>query len=157
MSRDKRTLIAQETVQILEHGQYESNGKTVSIAAELAHAVQHTLHYVPDGFPAWEAGNTTYNTQFEVNNEGTLTAARRLVVHEKRDRVLCLNFASAKNPGGGFLCGSQAQEESLARCSGLYASQMAHFEMYEINRRINSCLYSYHMLYSPSVTVFRND
>lgn len=157
MSRDKRALTAQETVQILKRGHYEANGQTVSIAAKLAYAVENTQHYTPDGFPTLESNNASYNTQFEVCNEGTLTASRRLVLDEKRSKVICLNFASAKNPGGGFLGGSQAQEESLARCSGLYACQMAHFELYEINRNISSCLYSDHMLYSPSVPVFRND
>lgn len=68
-----------------------------------------------------------------------------------------LNFASAKNPGGGFLGGAQAQEESLARSSSLYPSLTANFEMYEYNRRGSSCLYSDWMIYSPKVPVFRND
>jgi uncharacterized protein (TIGR02452 family) len=51
---------------------------------------------------------------FEVGNETTLHAARRLAQAEPGGRVLALNFASARHPGGGFLKGSQAQEESLA-------------------------------------------
>ena len=72
-------------------------------------------------------------------------------------RVLALNFASAKNPGGGFLKGSQAQEESLARASGLYACINPIQTGYEANRRNASCLYTDHMIYSPDVPVFRDD
>ena len=68
-----------------------------------------------------------------------------------------LNFASARNPGGGFLSGSQAQDESLARASGLYASISRMTEYYEANRRQRSALYTDHMIDSPRVPVFRDD
>ena len=67
----------------------------------------------------------------------------------------CLNFASAKNPGGGFLGGSQAQEESLARSTGLYPCQKSNFEYYEVNRQTKSCLYTDYMIYSPKVPLFK--
>lgn len=68
-----------------------------------------------------------------------------------------MNFASAKNPGGGFLGGSSAQEESLARSSGLYACINQMKQMYEANRAHRSCLYTDHMIYSPRVPVIRDD
>jgi uncharacterized protein (TIGR02452 family) len=71
--------------------------------------------------------------------------------------VLALNFASARHPGGGFLKGSQAQEESLARASGLYPCIAQLREMYDANARFPSCLYTDHMIYSPDVPVFRDD
>jgi uncharacterized protein (TIGR02452 family) len=79
------------------------------------------------------------------------------VLEGRADDVLCLNFASAKNPGGGFLNGSQAQEESLARASGLYACLLQARAMYDTNRQFDSCLYTDHMIYSPRVPVFRDD
>src|SRR5262249_16056788 len=84
-------------------------------------------------------------------------AARRLAEGEPGGRVLALNFASARHPGGGFLKGSQAQEESLARASGLYACLAQFPAMYEANARFPSCLYTDHMIYSPDVPVFRDD
>lgn len=66
-----------------------------------------------------------------------------------------LNFASAKNPAGGFLKGSNAQEESLARASALYPCTKQMNEMYEANRNYDSGLYLNYMIYSPFVPVFR--
>ncbi|WP_322922477.1 TIGR02452 family protein [Paenibacillus campi] len=93
----------------------------------------------------------------ECTTETTLQAAERLAVQEQYPHVMALNFASARNPGGGFLGGSQAQEESLARSSSLYPSIVQMDEMYKHNRREQSCMYSDYMIYSPAVTVFRND
>lgn len=87
-------------------------------------------------------------------NETTLEATRRL--WQEGERVLALNFASAKNPGGGFLSGSQAQEESLARASGIYICLTGWEQMYVANRQCGTCLYTDHMIYSPDVPVFRD-
>jgi uncharacterized protein (TIGR02452 family) len=70
---------------------------------------------------------------------------------------LCLNFASARNPGGGFLGGAEAQEENLAKSSGLYPCLLAKTAYYEGNRAQRSCMYNDDMIYSPRVPVFRND
>lgn len=95
--------------------------------------------------------------RIEVTGETTLAAASRLSVDEGREDVVCLNFASAKNPGGGFLGGSQAQKESLARATGLYPCIAQMSEMYDYNRKQRSCLYSDYMIYSPQVPVIRDD
>ena len=95
-------------------------------------------------------------TEIEVVNETTLTGVRRLLSRQEGG-VAALNFASAKNPGGGFLNGSQAQEESLARSSALYASLQRAFVFYERHRAMSSCLYSDAMIFSPGCPIFRDD
>eukprot|EP01095_Lingulamoeba_sp_RSL-Kostka_P007627 TRINITY_DN2448_c0_g1_i1.p1 TRINITY_DN2448_c0_g1~~TRINITY_DN2448_c0_g1_i1.p1 ORF type:complete len:394 (+),score=121.83 TRINITY_DN2448_c0_g1_i1:124-1182(+) len=72
-------------------------------------------------------------------------------------RVGMLNFASAKNPGGGFLKGSQAQEECLARSSALYNSIITQQTYYSENKKDRTCLYTNHMIYSPKVPFFKDD
>jgi len=120
-------------------------------------AVSGTRLYRPADFPdALPLPDQKYDTRVEVTNETTLAAAKRLV-DEGVDDIICLNFASAKNPGGGFLGGARAQEESLARSSALYASIAPQQEMYEFNRQQRTCLYSDYMIHSPNVPVFRDD
>merc|ERR1712113_311861 len=65
-----------------------------------------------------------------------------------------LNFASARNPGGGFTTGAQAQEESIARSSGLYPCLTKYFDEFFIpSRRAPSGAYTHAMIYSPAVPV----
>ena len=86
----------------------------------------------------------------EVTNETSLSAARRM-----GPDAACLVFASAKNPGGGFLSGAQAQEESIARSSALYPCQTAAGEFYSFHRRQGDLRYSDRVIYSPHVPVIR--
>lgn len=153
MNRDQRLAVAQESVQIMQRGSYTlPNGAEVSIADELSAACFGTQLFRPRDL--LESATGTHHTVWSAINETTLRAAHRL--HRAHGRVLALNFASAKNPGGGFLSGSSAQEESLARASGLYAC-INGSPYYEFHRKQRSPLYSDHMIYSPDVPVFRDD
>lgn len=157
--------IARDTLDIIERGEYVApNGMRVSIAAWQAHAEQHSALYRPEEFDevmrrrdALLAESPSRSTRFEVLNTTTLEAARGQLAADSQRDLLCLNFASAKNPGGGFLGGSRAQEESLARSSGLYPCINPMQEMYQTNRALRSCLYTDHMIYSPQVPVICDD
>jgi len=69
-------------------------------------------------------------------------------------RPAVLNFASAKNPGGGFLNGAMAQEEALAASSGLYNTLLRHSNYYDANRVCGAMMYTDHAIYSPDVVFF---
>lgn len=159
-NREVRSRIAQESLSLMEAGGYEnSQGKYVDIAGALAQAKAGTVHYKGEALQQLMnsyGGRQSFATRFEVRNEATLAAARRLIGLGYAD-PLCLNFASAKNPGGGFLGGAEAQEENLAKSSGLYPCIVQKSEMYEANRAHKSCIYLDDMIYSPKVPVFRDD
>ncbi|MBN1911637.1 MAG: TIGR02452 family protein [Pirellulales bacterium] len=165
-SRKQRAQIARNTLDIIRNGEYRlSDGTTVPIGEEVRQSVAGTRLYAPDDFAAvfeqrdqaLAKASISDPTCFRVLNATTLAAARQLVSADGALDVLCLNFASAKNPGGGFLNGSQAQEESLARASALYACISPEEQYYDTNRACGTCLYTDHMIYSPLVPVFRND
>lgn len=72
-------------------------------------------------------------------------------------KTAVLNFASYKNPGGGFLEGSRAQEECLCHDSFLYNVLSRHKDYYNYNRqKLNKALYTNRALYSPNVLFFKN-
>jgi uncharacterized protein (TIGR02452 family) len=161
MKRSERATLARETLEILQHGAYTNrDGQNVDLTASLRACLDGTCLYRPSDFDALLSEVQTLlaqrreHTYLEVTEETTLEAAARL---HKSGRVLCLNFASAKNPGGGFLSGSQAQEESLARSSALYLSAITQNEYYDRNRESESGLYTDHLIYSPQVPVIRDD
>jgi uncharacterized protein (TIGR02452 family) len=158
MNRSARVALSEETLAIVERGTYTTaDGASVSIREAVDRAVMGTELYRGADFPdALDPEQRVGETRFELTGETTLEATERLAGEGIADPFV-LNFASAKNPGGGFLNGSQAQEESLARASALYASQNARFEFYDHNRAGSSCLYSDWMIYSPGVPVFRQD
>jgi uncharacterized protein (TIGR02452 family) len=160
----QRAQIAAETLDITSAGHYRSaSGKTVELGDAIARAKQQTVLIRPDDLPALRSKAEAQLRRrhlggaIEVCNESTFSAARRLVSQLGDGRVGALNFASAKNPGGGFLGGSQAQEEALARASALYPCLLTQPEYYDANRRGTSALYTDHMIVSPNVPVFRDD
>ena len=96
-------------------------------------------------------------TKYEVTNEYSITCCQRLN-KEGYQNITCLNFASAKNPCGGMLKGSIAQEESLGLCSALHSSLSKQEEHYESNRKDpKNGLYQDSLIFSPACPVFRND
>lgn len=158
-SRNQRAQIANETIEILNREAYIANGESVSLSDALGYMRADTILYTPadlDLLVSSIGSPQRRETKISVSNCTTFAAARSLI-DAGYANPLCLNFASAKNPGGGFLSGAQAQEECLARASGLYLSLCSKVAYYEANRSCASSLYTNHLIYSPSVPVFRSD
>jgi uncharacterized protein (TIGR02452 family) len=159
--------IAQETMKILERGTYVApSGQDIIIQTDFEKACKRTQLLSVEELERLLIGRNcpaghvhaapTFSSKISVTGETTLQAAERLA-RASNDTVAVLNFASAKNPGGGFLGGAQAQEESLARSSGLYPSLLTQPRFYESHRKQDNLLYSDLMIYSPNVPVFRSD
>jgi uncharacterized protein (TIGR02452 family) len=152
--RTKNVSIAKETLEILKRGNYTSlNGETIDISASLDAALKGTILY-KDPLPL---KITEYKKPtLEVTNETTAQAAFRLGELGKTD-IVALNFASARNPGGGFLAGAIAQEEDLSRASGLYACVKSKPIFYNENILCDDTFYTDNIIYSPKVPFFRNE
>ncbi|MDY6938552.1 MAG: TIGR02452 family protein [Cyanobacteriota bacterium] len=159
----RRIAIAQDTLKIIESGCYQTpDGTHIDISSDIRTCLQKTQPYTPEELSEIDREILSHpaqfsTTQFEVKNETTLTGAKRMAESGKYQKIGVLNFASAKNPGGGFLGGAQAQEESLARSSALYSSLLQCPKHYEFHRANRSLLYSDRIIYSPHCPVFKTD
>ena len=156
MSRQQRAEIARQTDEIVHDGRYVTRtGVEVDISDAISNAVRGTVLY-PPGQADEQRPPRTGSGRIEVTDESTLAAARRMA-ETARDPVACLNFASARKPGGGYRSGAQAQEESLARSSALAACLIAAPEFYGYHNENRDPRYSDRVIYSPGVPVFRDD
>ncbi|WP_228372266.1 TIGR02452 family protein [Chryseobacterium gregarium] len=153
--------MAKDTLEILAKKYYINDHKErISIKSEMEICTKET-----DLFSSEELSEMIENplpeinfeTKFEVWRCSSVKAILQLSEEENQEKKMCLNFASAKNPGGGFMNGAEAQEESLARTSGLYESLLKGWTYYETHRAMKSCFYTDTMIYSPKVPVFRKD
>jgi uncharacterized protein (TIGR02452 family) len=150
---DRLAEIARQTVEIAEAGSYTNPaGIRIDIAEAVTAAVTGTRHYLPETPLPPPPPDGVAGAVVTVTRESSLVAAARL-----GPDVACLVFASAKNPGGGFLGGAKAQEEDLARASALYLCQRTAPEFYEFHRGQRDLRYSDRVIYSPGVPVFRDD
>jgi uncharacterized protein (TIGR02452 family) len=156
-----RQALAQEILRIVEQGHYvRPDGERVEVAALVNAARDSTRLYRPEALqsllelPAPPLGPSP---RIEVTPESTFGAARRLVLSEGIPDVVALNFASAWNPGGGWLGGAEAQEEDLAISSALVSCQWKVLEFYAANRACPSVLYTDHIIHSSQVPFFRGE
>ncbi len=162
---------ALQILEIVEKGGYTTaGGKWVDIRALQSAADRQTEVVRPAELEAMFQNDASPRrtaplpTRIEVIDATTQEAAQDLSrpplgdavpTLRKPGGVVLLNFASAKNPGGGFLGGAKAQEEDICRCSGLFPLLAKRTEYYEINRAFRSALYTDHSIYSRDVPFFR--
>jgi len=150
--RHERIEIARETVEISKTGRYTSElGREVSFDP----AVRSTFFSAEDLNGLTEDDLMGDRPEVTCEDESVVDTVFRLAREgEDMTKVGVLNFASAHNPGGGFLKGALAQEEAIAYCSNLYVNQIS-TPFYLKNRGVRSKMYTDHMIYSE-VTFFRH-
>lgn len=171
-----RKASAKETIEIIKQGYYflpqkkeqKENRKQIEIGEDIQQSVEKSLLFTPkQGEELLQqykkkseenkkvCSNEKRKVKSKIENISTVDAIQELYIEGKRE-IGVLNFASAKNPGGGFLNGAKAQEESLAVSSSLYYALIQHGEYYEKNREQNSMMYTDYGIYAPEVVFFRD-
>jgi len=154
ISRSDAAAMGAEALKLCRAGRYTApSGRVVELRDDIARAVAATAD-IPAALALDTSPRGSRPARIEVWEGSTLVGARRL--HDAGLDVVALNFASARNPGGGFLGGSRAQEESLCRASALYVCLEGR-AMYTRDESWQDALHSDAMVHSPAVPVFRGD
>lgn len=152
--------IAFDTLEILASGGYDVPGHPHrSISDQVSDSIASSEIYKECTWQDERLPAPRYRNKgvTEVWCSTTLHAARELYLASGFPPGV-LNFASARNPGGGFSTGAQAQEETLARSSALYPCLTKFFEEFFIpGRKAPSGAYTHDIIHSPKVSVFKDD
>jgi uncharacterized protein (TIGR02452 family) len=152
--------IAKSNDQIVkERGYRAPSGRRIDLGAALDRCFEGTTLYEAHELQAMlrNAPSPSKSSVVIEVVEGKTGEVAIEVARETSAIPAALNFASAKNPGGGYKRGAKAQEEDLARCSALYYSQLKQRAYYETNRACGSLLYTDTIIYSAAVPFFRDE
>ena len=152
MDREKRILMAKDTVNCVNKGSYPfSRLKTIELTNPkvpkliIDMAIKEKINQ-----SKW------FSVNENIVNEGVTDFIEDYNKENPTKSIIALNFASAKNPGGGFLNGALAQEECIASVSTLYNSLIQCNEFYEYHRKNINPLYSHRIIYSPDIQIFKS-
>lgn len=154
--RTKNVSECHDILDVLKSKQYTSpSGSIVDISEALDKSVNDSFLY---RYNLLEKDyDIKSNSKIEVTLETTTQAAVRLLSSEGKKNVVALNFASARNPGGGFIGGAIAQEEDLCRHSGLYACLKNKPTYYNENILHPNTFYTDNIIYSPNVPFIKDE
>ena len=147
--------LGRSAVEAARQGYYVSEkGQRIDWRDAVATARATKVSITPDAVLSRREQAAFPETRIQVSNETTLGAAFRLV--KNGSKPLALNFANGIHPGGGFLDGARAQEETLCRSSALYET-LVDDPMYEAHQQRPLPDSTDWAIHSPDVPVFRKD
>lgn len=125
--------------------------------SEIKKAIRDTTIYDVDFACARDSGEDEKRSR-RITLEMLDSVSAIMKAEEEGYRIAVLNFASYRNPGGGFIGGSKAQEECLCHESFLYNVLSQKREFYDWNNQHkNHALYRNRGMYTPGVIFVRGE
>lgn len=145
---------ATETKKICTTGKLQIGSKVIDISEKLklAKSTEYRREQLDNiDVSMYKKANT--QCKYRISSYG----ADVMPFYNRVGQLCILNFASSKNPGGGFERGVMAQEEALCYASNLHDCLKKHMSFYEYNREhLNKSQYSDGIIYTKDVLFFRN-
>lgn len=118
---------------------------------DIIESVKYTKEYFPNS-TFDEKMKQLENMQVYIYPENSVEA----IFNHSEGKTAVLNFASYKEPGGRFIEGSRAQEESLCADSFLYNVLKREDDYYRWNKQhLKYSLYLNRALYTPDIKFFK--
>ncbi len=144
-------------IQIFEDtmNQCRTNPKLVE---SIENSINKTVLYKQGETPEIQTKNG--DCKITVTQERTFEAVKNLKSEYPDLRIGVLNFASARNVGGGVVRGAEAQEECLCRCSTLYPCLDTDYlfkNYYQMHRNLKELTYTDACIYTPDIMVIKSD
>ena len=140
---------------------YEKCGQMTTLKESIIDSIKYTKLY-EEGYK-FDINKTPIKSKdynIIITSDRTLEAVNKYYIpKDKKSKIGVLNFASAKNPGGGVWNGARSQEESLCRCSTLYSCLITEYlknNYYSYHKKIKFG-YSDRIIYIPNILVFKSD
>ncbi|KAJ7216403.1 hypothetical protein GGX14DRAFT_391232 [Mycena pura] len=169
--REELQEIARDTLAAVSRGSYITDfGAESHAIPDLSTVPDSATYFPPDSFADWAQpsqrdAQPVRPTAIVLCKASTLEGVRFCLSPRAGDapaaasRPAVLNFASATSPGGGFLWGARAQEETLARSSNLYSalSSDAAAPFYAAHSASDDARYSHAMVLVRGVRFARDD
>ncbi|MCM1219328.1 MAG: TIGR02452 family protein [Lachnospiraceae bacterium] len=146
-----------DKIQIFEDTLKQCESNPLLISA-IKNSIKGTVLYKQGDTPEVQA--KTGDCKITVTQERTFESAKNLLGEYPDSKIGVLNFASAKNVGGGVVRGASAQEECLCRCSTLYPCLDTDYlfeNYYQMHRSLKELTYTDACIYTPDITVIKSD
>lgn len=166
-ARERRRQIAEETLRDISNGYYYTDdGTKYGFVETQQYGQANTIYVAPDDreIRRWRNPARPIRYPSDPPQPATvsivLSSTLKAIHYLNRPNVGVLNFGNPIQPGGGFVSGAEAQEESLARASNLHtmltSNEGTEFYVHHLNSDTDG-FNTHAMIYAPVVIFIRDD